>query len=79
MTNDKGASMNRTKRGKVPKVKRQGQDTPAHALDSGESGKSGADDLPLAPGHSATPEEWRAWAEAITKAAKSAGFNLDGS
>ena len=77
MTNDKGGTMNRTKRGEVPKVKRQGKDTPAPALDSGESGKPGADHLPSAPGHNATPEEWRAWAEAITKAAKSAGYNLD--
>lgn len=56
---------------------KQGQDKLAHTHDPRESGEPAADDLPPAPGHGATPEEWRAWAEVITKAAKSAGYNPD--
>lgn len=70
--------MNRTagKQGKRAAVKRQRAVTLSQDPETGENGKSDAAALPPAPGPGATHHEWLVWGEAITKAAKLAGYSI---
>ena len=53
-----------------PKVQGRRAVTLSQDLETVESGQPDAADLPSAPGPGATPEEWRAWGEAMYKAGK---------